>query len=72
MLFGFDDDTDPDDPTILASPKFIAHAENLISMLDSALNMLGPDQETLTEILQSLGKRVCRMVGSVHRLEATC
>lgn len=57
-LFGFDETTDPSDPAFLKSPRFLSHAENLISMLDSALDMLGPDQETLTEILRGLGKRV--------------
>jgi len=33
------------------------HASYLIQMLDTALNMLGPDIELLTEIMQELGAK---------------
>lgn len=56
-LFGFDS-TDPDDVQLAASPKFRANAINLTTMLDTAVDMLGPDQDTLTEILKRLGERV--------------
>jgi methyl-accepting chemotaxis protein len=36
------------------------HGSYLIQMLDTALNMLGPDIELLTEILDSLGAKHVR------------
>jgi hemoglobin-like flavoprotein len=33
------------------------HAVQMITMFDAALNLLGPDTETLNEILNDLGKR---------------
>jgi hemoglobin-like flavoprotein len=35
----------------------LIHAIRMIQQLDTALNMLGPDTDTLREILQQLGKR---------------
>jgi methyl-accepting chemotaxis protein len=36
------------------------HAAYLVQMLDTALNMLGPDIELLTEIMQELGLKHVR------------
>ena len=35
----------------------LGHAVRMFEMFDAALNMLGPDMETLNEILTDLGKR---------------
>lgn len=35
----------------------MAHAQYMISMLDKALNLLGPDAELLAEIMSELGKK---------------
>jgi methyl-accepting chemotaxis protein len=55
VLFGFPIDTDPNSPELLNSKRFIMHAAYLIQMIDTALNMLGPDIELLTEIMTELG-----------------
>ena len=39
----------------MESKRFKMHACYMIQMLDTALNMLGPDIELLTEILHELG-----------------
>lgn len=55
VLFGFPIDVDPHSPELLASKRFLMHASYLIEMLDTALNMLGPDIELLSEIMLELG-----------------
>ena len=40
---------------MLESRRFTMHAVYMIQMLDSALQMLGPDDELLTEIMLELG-----------------
>jgi hemoglobin-like flavoprotein len=55
VLFGFPIDIDPNSPELLTSKRFIMHAAYLIQMIDTALNMLGPDIELLTEMLTELG-----------------
>ena len=51
VLFGFPLDMDPGSNEMQQSKHFVKHAANMISMLDRALNMLGPDAELLAEIL---------------------
>lgn len=60
VLFGFPLDADPKSPELLSSKRFIMHASYLIQMLDTALNMLGPDEELLTEIMLELGLKHVR------------
>jgi methyl-accepting chemotaxis protein len=55
VLFGFPIDIDPNATEVLTSKRFIMHAAYLIQMIDTALNMLGPDIELLTEIMTELG-----------------
>jgi hemoglobin-like flavoprotein len=57
VLFGFPIDIDPHSPELLKSKRFQMHAAYLIQMIDTALNMLGPDIELLTEMLEDLGKK---------------
>ncbi|CAB9528303.1 Involved in oxygen transport in the brain. Hexacoordinate globin [Seminavis robusta] len=61
VLFGFPLDMDPGSEKMQQSKPFVRHASNMISMLDRALNMLGPDAELLAEILGGLGKKHARM-----------
>jgi hypothetical protein len=73
VLFGFPIDIDPTSPELLTSKRFIMHAAYLIQMIDTALNMLGPDIELLTEIMTELGLKHVRYGGTfrfylfVHR-----
>lgn len=60
VLFGFPIDIDPNAPELLTSKRFIMHAAYLVQMLDTALNMLGPDIELLTEIMTELGTKHVR------------
>jgi hemoglobin-like flavoprotein len=55
VLFGFPIDINPHSEELLTSKRFHMHAAYLIQMLDTALNMLGPDIELLTEIMSELG-----------------
>lgn len=57
VLFGFPIDVDPHSPELLASKRFLMHASYLIEMLDTALNMLGPDIELLSEIMLELADK---------------
>lgn len=45
---------------LVHSKRFVAHAAHLIQMIGNAINMLGPDIEMLTEIMQDLGCRHVR------------
>jgi methyl-accepting chemotaxis protein len=60
VLFGFPIDIDPSSVELLTSKRFIMHAAYLVQMLDTALNMLGPDIELLTEIMTELGTKHVR------------
>ncbi len=55
-VFGFARDYDPDMKELKDSGNLI-HAISMIDMFDKAINMLGPDTETLNEVLHDLGKR---------------
>jgi hemoglobin-like flavoprotein len=55
-VFGFTRDYDPDLKELKDSGNLI-HAVRMIDTFDAALNMLGPDTETLNEVLTDLGKR---------------
>jgi hypothetical protein len=44
----------------MKSKRFIMHAAYLVQMLDTVLNMLGPDIELLTEIMLDLGAKHLR------------
>lgn len=57
LLFGFPIDLDVDSPDLLQSKRFKAQAAYFWSMIDTSLNMLGPDIELLTEIMSELGKK---------------
>mmetsp|Transcript_7010 Transcript_7010/g.19031 ORF Transcript_7010/g.19031 Transcript_7010/m.19031 type:complete len:158 (+) Transcript_7010:364-837(+) len=41
---------------LFRNPRMIQHATHFIQMLDQAISLLGPDIETLTEILIDLGE----------------
>jgi hemoglobin-like flavoprotein len=51
-LFGFVEKEE-----LRSNPKFGFHANQMISMIDSAVALLGPDLEPLREDLNGLGKR---------------
>jgi hemoglobin-like flavoprotein len=55
LLFGFPIDIDVKCEEVLQSRRFLRHATYLVGTLDTALNMLGPDIELLTEIMLDLG-----------------
>jgi len=59
-MFGFPIDADTTSRELTTSKRFLMHASYLIQMLDTALNMLGPDIELLTEIMMELGEKHVR------------
>jgi methyl-accepting chemotaxis protein len=60
VLFGFPIDIDVYSSELLTSKRFLAHAAYMLEMIDTALNMLGPDIELLTEIMHDLGLKHIR------------
>jgi nitric oxide dioxygenase len=46
-----------DNEDLYESEDFLKHASSVVRMLDAAVNMLGPDLEPLTEVLEDLGSR---------------
>ncbi len=60
VLFGFPIDIDTDSAELLNSKRFLMHAAYIVQMLDTALNMVGPDIELLTEIMLELGAKHVR------------
>ena len=52
---------DPSSKQLLLSKRVVVHAAYLIKMIDSVLNMLGPDTEVLAEIMAELSKKHVRM-----------
>jgi hypothetical protein len=60
VLFGYPIGIDVKSPELLKSKRFLNHASYMIQMLDSALGMLGPDIELLTEIMYELGVKHVR------------
>lgn len=56
-LFGFPLTMDPSCQSLQKSRRFVIHAKYMISMLDKALNLLGPDAELLAEIMSDLGQK---------------
>ncbi|CAJ1964588.1 unnamed protein product [Cylindrotheca closterium] len=59
-IFGFHEDLDVTDYKVLISPRFVAHAMQFVTMIDKALNMLGPTDEMLSEILMDIGAKHAR------------
>lgn len=58
-VFGFAIDYNPSGSE-LGRMGILIHAIRMIHMFDAALNMLGPDTDTLRDVLQQLGKRHIR------------
>lgn len=56
-LFDFTKGFSEDDEALYSDPRFLAHATRVVSMLDVAVNMLGPDLEPVSYALEELGKR---------------
>ncbi|KAL3905684.1 MAG: hypothetical protein SGILL_009580 [Bacillariaceae sp.] len=55
-VLGFPKTMDPLDPKIQSSGRFQAHSKFFVQLLDRALDMLGPADDVLTDILRELGK----------------
>jgi hemoglobin-like flavoprotein len=54
-IFGFREDLDVTDYKVLISPRFV-----FVPMIDKVLNMLGPSDEMLSEILMDIGAKHAR------------
>jgi hemoglobin-like flavoprotein len=60
VVFGFPLDADPTSSELTSSKRFKMHSSYFIQMLDTAIDMLGPDIELLSEILLELGQKHVR------------
>jgi hemoglobin-like flavoprotein len=56
-VFGFAIDVSPRSLIRDKDERFIRHATVLVQMIETAIGMLGPDIELLTEIMTGLGKK---------------
>jgi hemoglobin-like flavoprotein len=56
-MFGYPVETKHDDPALSENPVFLKTGALVVSMLDDALSMLGPDLQPLEEQLFVLGRR---------------
>ena len=56
-MFGFPLDIYPDPSELVGSRRFIMHACFLMEMIDSTIQMLGKDDEKLSQALVALGKK---------------
>lgn len=61
VLFGFPISMDPKSEAMKTSKRFLQHATYIIQMFDKALQLLGPDVDTLRVILNDLGKTHVRI-----------
>lgn len=59
-VFGFREEMDMTDYKVLISPRFVSHSKLFVSMIDKTLNMLGPSDEILGEILMDIGAKHAR------------
>ncbi|KAG7346610.1 globin-like protein [Nitzschia inconspicua] len=57
VLFGFPIDVDPRSDELLKSKRFSFHASFLMEMVEKTVQMLGDDNETLTNNLTELGQK---------------
>mmetsp|Transcript_14682 Transcript_14682/g.20973 ORF Transcript_14682/g.20973 Transcript_14682/m.20973 type:complete len:152 (+) Transcript_14682:142-597(+) len=55
-MFRFAKDFEPMSEELFASERFKRHARGVITTVDTAINMLGPDLDPLVSILEDLGK----------------
>jgi len=60
LLFGFPLDMDPTSLDIKQSKQFLVHATSFVEMIDTVVNMLGPDMDMLTEALLEIGAKHMR------------
>jgi hemoglobin-like flavoprotein len=57
VVFGFPIDESPKDLLRDQGKRFAAHASILIQMIETSLNMLGPDIDMVTDIMTGLGPK---------------
>lgn len=59
-LFGVSVDEDTSDPAFFQQKKLLMHGSYIVQMFGTVIGMLGPDMETIEEILGELGGRHAR------------
>ena len=55
VVLGFPADMDPTSKVVQESPRFRVHSKYFVELLDRAIDMLGPANDVLTDILAELG-----------------
>ena len=58
-LYSFYDPKDPamKEESFYEHPAFVTHAVGVVRMLDAAVNMLGPDLDVVSSVLEGIGSR---------------
>jgi hemoglobin-like flavoprotein len=56
IVLGFPATMDPNSEEVKKNKRFRAHAKYFVQLLDRALDMLGPADDVLTDILEELGR----------------
>jgi len=60
VLFGFSNDIDVNSDAVWKSKLFLMHAKHTTEMIEKFLDMMGPDIELLTGVLQDLEERYAK------------
>jgi hemoglobin-like flavoprotein len=60
-VLGFPASMDPNSEEVKKNKRFRAHSKYFVQLLDRALDMIGPADDVLTEILEELGKSHAKM-----------
>jgi hypothetical protein len=59
---------DPNSDEILQSKRFLAQSSLYVKLLDTVVDMLGPDIEMLSEILEEMGEKHYKIYGVSHEM----
>mmetsp|Transcript_10853 Transcript_10853/g.30022 ORF Transcript_10853/g.30022 Transcript_10853/m.30022 type:complete len:197 (+) Transcript_10853:280-870(+) len=68
VLFGWSLEDDPNSDKVLKSRNFLSQSSLYVKLLDTVMDMLGPDIDMLTDILEELGEKHWKMYGVCHEM----
>lgn len=61
IVLGFPSTMDPNSESVQKNKRFRSHSKYFVQLLDRALDMIGPADDVLTDILEELGKDHAKM-----------
>jgi hemoglobin-like flavoprotein len=61
IVLGFPATMDPNCAEVQKNKRFRAHSKHFVQLIDRALDMIGPADDVLTDILEELGKDHAKM-----------